>query len=72
MPGITLAQAEAMLSAAMTAYQNALSVSSYSIKDRSKSNHDIDALWNQVEKWQNVVNRLSPNRRSRTRYVVNQ
>lgn len=55
MAGITLAQAQANLDAANAALLNAMSVKSYSIAGRSKTNHDIEALQRQVEYWEAKV-----------------
>lgn len=71
MAGMTLADAQANYDAALAAYQAAVSVQSYSIKDRSKTNHNITALREEMVFWSNQIAALAGGRtRSRTRYVV--
>ena len=59
MAGITLAQAQANLDAANTALLAAMSVKSYTIAGRSKTNQDINALQAQVEFWSAKVTELT-------------
>jgi hypothetical protein len=72
MAGITLAQAEAQLSLWLAAASAVATGQSYSIKDRSLSRVDAQEIRNQIDYWQNWVERLTPRTRGRTRYVVNQ
>lgn len=68
----TLTEAEEFRAAAKTAYLAAMNVASYSIKDRSKTNQDIDRLKDQLDFWTREVARLtaSATGRGRTRYGV--
>lgn len=59
MPGITLAQAEAKLTEAMTAYSNALEAQSFSRGPVSKANADLEKLQKSVEFWDAKVKQLS-------------
>ena len=62
MAGITLAQAEAKLTAALAALEKAMSVQAYSIAGRSKTNANLEALQRSVDYWDNKVKELSGGR----------
>lgn len=72
MAGITLAEAEAQLALWVAASTAVAGGQSYSIKDRSLSRVDAAEIREQINYWQSWVERLTPRRRSRTRYMVNQ
>lgn len=74
MAGVTLAQAEAQLALWLAASEAVSKGQSYSIKDRSLSRVDAGEIREQVEYWNNWVQRLTraATGRRRTRYVVNQ
>ena len=55
MAGLTLVQLEANLAAANAAYLVALNSQSYSVPGRSKSNHEIEKMRQQVEYWERRV-----------------
>ena len=63
MAGLTLAQAQANLTAANAALLKAMDVAAYTISggsgSRSKTNQNIDALQRQVEYWDGQVKKLS-------------
>jgi hypothetical protein len=59
MAGITLAQAEAKLTAALSAYESALNNQSYSIGGRSLSRQAIASLQSAVKYWDAKVKELS-------------
>jgi hypothetical protein len=59
MAGITLAQAQTMLTASIAALTAAMSVKSYTISTRSKTNPEVDALQRQVEYWEAKVKELT-------------
>lgn len=63
MAGLTLAQAQANLEAANTAYMAALEAESFSISDgnasRSVSRPDLDRLQKAIDYWEKRVGRLS-------------
>jgi hypothetical protein len=73
MAGLTLAQAQANLTAANDAYQKALQGQGYSMSSgttaRSFQRQSVDALLRQVQYWEGKVNILS-GRRSRIKYGI--
>ena len=72
MAGVTLAQAEAQLALWLAASTAVAAGQSYSIKDRSLSRVDASEIREQIDYWQNWVQKLSnaASGRRRTRYVV--
>jgi len=58
MAGITLAQAQTLLDAAVTAYQAALLSQEYSTGNRSMKRAELASLSADVEKWSRIVNKL--------------
>jgi 5-bromo-4-chloroindolyl phosphate hydrolysis protein len=59
MAGITLAQAETLLSAAITSYQAALTSQEYSKSDYRLVRAELKSLSDDVSKWEKLVQRLS-------------
>lgn len=59
MPAITLADAQANLSAAQAAYRAALEYKSQTVGDRTKQLHDISALRAEITHWQRQVDHLT-------------
>jgi len=58
MPGITLAQAQTLLDAAITAYQAALTSQEYSTGSRSLKRAELASLSSDVDKWSRMVSKL--------------
>jgi hypothetical protein len=58
MAGITLAQAQTLLDAAITAYQAALTSQEYSHGNRRQVRAQLSALSADVEKWSRLVQKL--------------
>lgn len=58
MAGITLAQAQTLLDAAIVAYQAALTSQEYSTGSRSLKRAELSALSSDVEKWSRLVQKL--------------
>ena len=61
MPGITLVQAEAKLTSALAAYENALTAQSFGRGPISHQNADLDKLQKAVDFWDGKVKQLSRN-----------
>ena len=59
MAGITLAQAESLLAASITAYQAALTSQEYSKGDRKLVRANLNSLSTDVAKWDAVVKKLT-------------
>jgi hypothetical protein len=63
MAGITLAQAQTALTAALAAYEKAVKAREYSHNgpqtEFSKQNQDIDKLTKSIDFWDNKVNELT-------------
>lgn len=62
MAGITLAQAEAQLSAWLNASLAVANNQEYSIGDRSLKRADLAEINESIDKWQRMVNRLQAGR----------
>jgi len=58
MAGITLAQAQTLLDAAIVAYQAALTSQEYSRGGRHMKRAELSALSNDVQKWSRLVKKL--------------
>jgi uncharacterized protein DUF6148 len=71
MAGITLAQAEAQLSAWIAASTAIASGQSYSIAGRSLTRANLADVLEQIKFWDNLTKQLTPRGRGRTRYPVN-
>jgi len=59
MAGITLAQAQTLLDAAVAAYTKALKAKGYNVGSRGAQRHDIDKLSAEVNKWEAKVRELT-------------
>lgn len=70
MAGITLAQAEAQLTAWLAASTAVANNQSYSIAGRSLTRANATEIREQIEFWEAKVQKLSRTRTSRTRYTV--
>ena len=70
MAGYTLAQAQANFDAAQIAYNAALSNQSYSIASRTMQRQQLQVLSDEMDKWSNMIDRLSGNARGRARNAV--
>jgi hypothetical protein len=58
MPGITLAQAQILLDAAITAYQETLGSQEYTRGGRSLKRAELASLSADIDKWSTVVKKL--------------
>jgi len=67
----TLADAQANLAAAHTAYRAALAAKSTGFGDRSLVRHDIDKLRAEIEHWSRLIVRLDPDQARAARLIVN-
>lgn len=70
MAGITLEQAQAQLENWLAASTAVATSQSYSIGSRSLTRADASEIREQIDYWQNQVNRLSAGGSRKTRYVV--